>query len=236
MIIQWSNQTSQVRLYMPHWRSWNQCLNQQPFLVPSKPRAHWCCALKNQEFPKKTQIINLINQSQMPVWISGFRRIFLPLSGVKRHIFVNGFIGEGYSFEDSLPAQHGKSLGVWLLLRSLRSGGVLGGAAGQLFEVDFPNNRGSSDQPPNDTCGSPVEFAGDRFQGLWRLWTFVPYWRPMITPANLCSDTPPRASSRLITASPLSKWILWRFVGVEASVWWCIINVTVSSYFYVVEI
>lgn len=91
MIIQWSNQTSQVRLYMPHWRSWNQCLNQQPFLVPSKPRAHWCCALKNQEFPKKTQIINLINQSQMPVWISGFRRIFLPLSGVKRAHFCKWF-------------------------------------------------------------------------------------------------------------------------------------------------
>lgn len=46
------------------------------------------------------------------------------------------------------------------------SGGVLGGAAGQLFEVNFPNNRGSSDQPPNDTCGSPVELAGNCFQGL----------------------------------------------------------------------
>ena len=42
------------------------------------------------------------------------------------------------------------------------SGGVLGGAAGQLFEVDFPNNRIARINPPM----TPVEFAGNRFQGL----------------------------------------------------------------------
>lgn len=191
---------------------------------------------KTRSFPRKRRSSTWLIRVKCRSGSQAFEEYFYHFQVLKGHIFVNGFIGEGYSFEDSLPAHHGKSLGVWLLLRSLMSGGVLGGAAGQLFEVDFSNNRGSSDQPPNDTCGSPVELAGNCFQGLWRLWTFVPYWRPMITPANLCSDTPPRASSRLITASPLSKWILWRFVGVEASVWWCIINVTVSSYFYVVEI
>lgn len=103
---------------------------------------------KTRSFPRKRRSSTWLIRVKCQSGSQAFEEYFYHFQVLKGHIFVNGFIGEGYSFEDSLPAHHGKSLGVWLLLRSPMSGGVLGGQLGSFLRWISPTIVVARINPP----------------------------------------------------------------------------------------
>ena len=152
-----------------------------PLVLCLEKPVGWWVGEFDQEFPKKTEIINLINQSQMPVGISGFQTICPPSSGGSRDtlLWMVHWLRLP-STELTCPLLKALVKMIFLFFRW----DML--VPWRLFILEFPTFTSWERVWVFDLCWGPLGFGG--FKG--GSFSFLRGTSPTIV---ACSDQPPRA-------------------------------------------